>query len=210
MAASWPGQVRTYTSKNDDEVIYGAHMNAVQEEIVALETYVGSNPHVDSSGFSDVFGTKTFQSVASRLNASSRYWNLKYARWTFPGVLAVQQGKLRITFYQVIRLYQIWLVVAEPPTGSAITADLNGVSNYSTWAMSSVFPDQTRRPTIAAGSRRSSNETSLLNYAYDPANPTQQHFNAGATFTVDIDSVGSTFPGADLTVEMSYWHSIAG
>lgn len=44
MTASYPTSLKVYTAKADGETIYGAHMNAVQEEIVAIETVLGTSP----------------------------------------------------------------------------------------------------------------------------------------------------------------------
>ena len=45
MAASYPGAVKNYTSKQDGvDTILAAHMNAVQDEITAIETELGTDP----------------------------------------------------------------------------------------------------------------------------------------------------------------------
>jgi hypothetical protein len=70
MAASYPSGVRPFESKVDfTQIIFAEHVNSVQEEIVALESYVGVNPHV-SGGYVGTFddSTVTFSSLAARLS----------------------------------------------------------------------------------------------------------------------------------------------
>jgi hypothetical protein len=43
--ASYPGTIAAFTVKEDGEVIYGAHANSWQNEIVATQQIVGRNPH---------------------------------------------------------------------------------------------------------------------------------------------------------------------
>jgi hypothetical protein len=42
--ASYPGSVANFTTKNDGEVVYGSHVNALQDEVKALETSLGLVP----------------------------------------------------------------------------------------------------------------------------------------------------------------------
>lgn len=74
--------------------------------------------------------------------------------------------------------------VGTAPAGSALTVDVN--KNGST-----IFSTQTNRPSIAAGS----------NTAKAPAINTTSIAD-GEYFTVDVDAVGSTTAGADLTVQI--------
>jgi hypothetical protein len=70
MAATYPGTVRTFTTKvNNIDVIDASHPNVLQEEVVAIETTLGVNPQV-SSGLSGTYisaGT-TFANVSARLD----------------------------------------------------------------------------------------------------------------------------------------------
>jgi hypothetical protein len=49
MPASYPTSLKTYTTKADGETIFGAHMNEVQEEIVAIQTILGTAPQGGSA-----------------------------------------------------------------------------------------------------------------------------------------------------------------
>lgn len=44
--ASFPGTIATFTTKEDGEIIYGAHANQWQNEIVATQQILGRNPQV--------------------------------------------------------------------------------------------------------------------------------------------------------------------
>lgn len=69
MAASFPSGVRPFESKVDfTQIIFAEHVNSVQEEIVAIESYIGVNPHV-SGGYVGTFDpdTVTFSTLAARI-----------------------------------------------------------------------------------------------------------------------------------------------
>lgn len=103
------------------------------------------------------------------------------------GSIAVETG--------VHRLYNnrstAWVIagvrasVGTAPTGAAVIIDIN--INGST-----IFTTQANRPTIAAAAQDSGYVTNM-NTTSVPA---------GSYMTVDIDQVGSTIPGANLTVQI--------
>lgn len=70
MAATYPGTVRSFTTKvNNIDIIDAAHPNTLQEEVVAIEATLGVNPQI-SSGLTGSYisaGT-TFASVSARLD----------------------------------------------------------------------------------------------------------------------------------------------
>lgn len=69
MAASFPSGVRPFENKVDfTQIIFAEHVNSVQEEIVAIESYIGVNPHV-SSGYVGAFDsdTVTFSTLSARI-----------------------------------------------------------------------------------------------------------------------------------------------
>lgn len=71
MAASYPGSIRVFTTKvNLVDVIDASHPNFLQEEVVAIETTLGTNPQVSTtpSPSGTFIATSTsFASLASRL-----------------------------------------------------------------------------------------------------------------------------------------------
>jgi hypothetical protein len=100
-------------------------------------------------------------------------------------VVAVGQGRLVLPFAATI--VDVRASVGTAPVGAAITLDVN--KNGST-----IFVTQANRPSIAAGA----------NVTASPAVPNTTAFAAGDYITVDIDVVGSTTPGSDLTVTIQY------
>lgn len=78
---------------------------------------------------------------------------------------------------------EVWIGVKTAPTGSALTVDVND-DGTSLWSATPA-----NRPSISAGSTEDTSGA--------PDNPT---IVAGSDITIDIDAVGSTEPGRDLTV----------
>ena len=83
-----------------------------------------------------------------------------------------------------LTIIKVKLVVKTAPTGQAIIVDIN--KNGTT-----IFPTQANRPQIAAG------ETTG-----DSGTPDVTALVEGDKVTVDVDQVGSTVAGADLTAEV--------
>lgn len=100
------------------------------------------------------------------------------------GQLVTLTGTSRFYVEDNTSISKVRISVGTAPTGSSITVDVN--KNGTT-----IFTNQANRPTIAAG-----NHTAT-------ATPSVTALAAGDYLTVDIDSVGSTTPGADLTVSVT-------
>ncbi|MFI7062466.1 hypothetical protein ACIBL3_15890 [Kribbella sp. NPDC050124] len=98
------------------------------------------------------------------------------------GTAAVATGKSRIYLEESYAIETVRAAVNTAPTGAALIVDLN--RNGTT-----VYTDQSKRPSIAAGTNTATGN--------DPAVTT---LAAGDYLTVDVDQVGSTAAGADLTV----------
>lgn len=100
------------------------------------------------------------------------------------GTLAVSTGTFRIynDSGATLTIKAVRASVGTAPTGAAITVDVNvnGTSIFTT------------RPTIAAGTNTSGKVTAF----------TTSTISDGSYFTVDIDTVGSTVAGSDLTVQI--------
>lgn len=109
--------------------------------------------------------------------------------WTMAGSLAGKVGAGTFRWYNDTASYahirSVRATVGTAPTGAAIIVDVN--MNGST-----IFTNQANRPTIAAGSTATSKIVNM-NVAEIPPN---------GYLTVDIDQVGSTVAGADLTVQV--------
>lgn len=98
------------------------------------------------------------------------------------GNLTVQAGKSRIYVENASVIESVRASVNTAPAGGPVTVDvnLNGTSIYGT---------QANRPNIIAGA----------NTALGGA-PTSTAVAAGQYITVDVDAIGTTTAGADLTV----------
>lgn len=121
-----------------------------------------------------VFGGLTVDAVPfSRIEAYT---------FSVTGNLAVATGKHRIYLEGSYVVETIRVAVGTAPTGSSVLVDVNkgGVS---------LFTTQANRPAIA-----SSANSGTAN------NPDVTTFAANDYMTVDVDQIGSTTPGADLTV----------
>lgn len=74
MPAVYPGSVRTFTTKvNNVDIIDASHPNVLQEEVVALQSTLGTNPQISSGGIGAYVATPTtFSSVSARLDNLER------------------------------------------------------------------------------------------------------------------------------------------
>jgi hypothetical protein len=83
-----------------------------------------------------------------------------------------------------LTIVKVKLVVKTAPTGASVIVDVN--KNGTT-----IFTTQANRPSIAAGS-----------LAGDSVSPDVTSLVEGDKVTIDVDQIGSTVAGADLTVEV--------
>lgn len=71
MAATYPGSVRSFTTKVDvTGIVYAAHPNDLQEEVVAIESILGITPSLSTTpnaGGSFTATTTSFATVSARL-----------------------------------------------------------------------------------------------------------------------------------------------
>lgn len=72
MAASYPGTVKTFTTKQPDGEILSAHINDLQNEIVAVETQLGTNAGTWQD-WTPTFGAGTGMTFTSVSTISARY-----------------------------------------------------------------------------------------------------------------------------------------
>lgn len=104
-----------------------------------------------------------------------------------PGTLATGVGAISFIFPFAAVINGVVASVGTAPTGSSIICDVN--LNGST-----IFSTQVNRPTIAA----TANKTSSI------PTPNTRSVAQFDLLSVDIDQVGSTIPGADLVIVISY------
>lgn len=109
------------------------------------------------------------------------------AVWAHPDTLSVRTGQGKFYFPVVATLIGVSITVGTAPVGADVIVDLNLDGT-------TIFTDQANRPRILSG-QTVSGETTLLDVTA---------VAKGQYLTADIDQIGSTVPGADLTVTVRY------
>lgn len=104
--------------------------------------------------------------------------------FTMEGTIVLKVGAIRWTSNASLTIIGAIATVGTAPTGSSIKVDVN--KNGTT-----IFTTQANRPTIAISGNASSIQT-----------PDVTTLSSGDYLTVDIDQIGSTIAGADLTVQV--------
>ena len=102
------------------------------------------------------------------------------------GIIIVAAGVARVRFKATSVITQVTAVIGTAPTGSDLICDVN--LNGST-----IFTTQANRPTIPAGTNEGASGT-----------PNITNAGPGDYLTVDVDQVGSTVQGSDLTIQIYY------
>jgi hypothetical protein len=108
------------------------------------------------------------------------------------GTLAVGTDKApTIVAPCTLTIVKVKVVVKTAPTGATLIVDVNK-------AGTTIFTTQGNRPTIAISGTQA-----------DSGTPDVTALAEGDKLTIDIDQVGSTVAGADLTVEVVCTQSVA-
>lgn len=125
--------------------------------------------------------------VKGDIAAASRYQTALFSK---SGTLGTGTGTFRLYFPAASTIVDAWASVGTAPTGASLIVDVN--HNGTT-----IFTTQTNRPTIAASG------------FYDASGTPDGDVTvaAGEYLTVDIDQVGSTIAGSDLTVGVRYYET---
>lgn len=118
----------------------------------------------------------------------TQYQIADIATFAKEGTLAVATGKGRFRFPYAVTILGISAAVNTAPTGAAIILDVN--KNGTT-----IFTTQGNRPQIAAAAFATAAEVTNMEVIA---------FAIGDYMTVDVDQIGSTVAGADLTVFIRY------
>lgn len=105
-----------------------------------------------------------------------------FQSFSAPGTLSIKTGKSRFYAPADFTIAAITVGCGTTPVGQSIVVDIN--KNGST-----IYTDQATRPTISAG-----------NYYALATTPNITSILEGDYITVDIDQVGLSFAGSDLTV----------
>jgi hypothetical protein len=107
------------------------------------------------------------------------------ATFTVPGSLVAYTGISRFYFARSATITSVLISVGTPPDGGDVIADVK--KNDTT-----IFTTLDNRPTIGSGQNLGSGSPDVTSVA------------DGDYVTVDVVSVGSTSPGADLVVQIEY------
>lgn len=157
-----------------------SHQDAVNEKILAAtinDMADAINKIENELGINPKGGSAD---VATRLAAP------RLQTFVRSGAIAVTTGQARFYFPIAATIVGVQIAVGTPPTGAAIIADVN--KNGTT-----VFTTQGNRPQIAIGANSSAVKT-----------PDVTAVVAGDYLTVDVDQIGSTVAGSDLTAIIQY------
>jgi hypothetical protein len=109
------------------------------------------------------------------------------APFTKTGTLTVTTGTARWYFSENVTILSVRASVGTAPTGASVIVDVN--KNDTT-----IFTTQGNRPAIAVSTNTSGAVTNM----------DVTTCASGDYLTVDIDQIGSTVAGADLTVQIRY------
>lgn len=147
----------------------------------------GATPLLGSILLQGVSGTLLSQVGNTILIQQAYQQDNRIVTFAKEGSIAVQTGTMRwYSKYGIASgtILSVFAAINSPPTGSAILIDVN--KNGST-----IFATQGNRPTIAQNANTSTG-----------GNPDDTVIAEGDYLTWDIDQVGSSVAGVDLTVEV--------
>lgn len=176
------------------DVYPAALTTSATEGFARLPTVTGTpsgTPSSTAEGASVVADTngQIWAYVSSAWKAMVGNHNVPFAR---SGTLSVVAGKGRFKFPTASTVLGVSATVDTAPVGAAILVDVNKIPTGSNTA-TTIYTTQGNRPSIADGGREATETT-----------PDVTAFAAGDMMTVDVDQVGSTTPGSDLTVTVRY------
>jgi hypothetical protein len=167
----------------DATIIEAGDFNANFTDLV---TFLNDNVvHVD--------GSKAFTAVVSGVDptadahlATRKFADTGFFQFSFDGDLEVTTGTHRAYLPYDLEIIEVEASVGVAPTGAAVIVDVNVDGT-------TVFTTQSNRPEIAISGFVDSSTTIEDDTHTD-----------GQYLTVDIDQIGSTLPGEDLTVTVRY------
>lgn len=112
--------------------------------------------------------------------------------FSYTGTLVVGVGKFRVynDTGDTLTIRAVRITVNTAPTGATIICDIS--KGTGTGASTTIFTTQTNRPTIAISGFTSGKVTNM----------DVTSFPDGDYLSVDIDQIGSTIAGADLTAQI--------
>lgn len=155
-------------------------------ELAQVNTHQLPDTDTATTALHHTLGTGANQAAAG--NHSHTVTIAREAIFTFSGALFVQNGAIRVynKFGSTLTIQKVFVSANTAPTGAAIIVDVN--LNGTT-----IFTTQGNRPQIADGAN--TGESTSMDVT---------SFADGDYLQADIDSIGSTVAGADLTVHVLY------
>jgi hypothetical protein len=162
-----------------------------------IATKADDSAVVHNSGAETITGTKTFSAspivptptaaghavTKSYVDSHTHAAVLSLPAYSKQGALSVATGTMRFPVDGSYTIVGTRLMVGTAPTGASLILDVN--KNGTT-----IYTNQANRPTIAASA----------NAGGPGAAPDVTTLVAGDYLTVDIDQIGSSIAGSDLTV----------
>lgn len=146
--------------------------------------YIGVGDTADLTEYELRYLSIRFVMVPGTIASSSEDFEARgpgFLNFTRTGALITGVGTTRLPITRALTIIRARIAVGVAPTGSTVIADIN--RNGTT-----IFTTQARRPQIAEGS-----------FISPAAVPDVQVLAAGDYMTIDIDQIGSTVAGSDLT-----------
>jgi hypothetical protein len=126
----------------------------------------------------------TFRALVAADLAAHTHARPRTIVFEFVGTLSLATGTIRIYPDGTWAIDKVWISVSVAPTGANIIVDVH--KNGTT-----IFTDQGKRPQIAAGAYTDESDT-----------PDVTALTKTDYLTMDVDQVGSTITGQDLTVHV--------
>lgn len=143
-------------------------------------------------------GTVIYETDTGRLLVFSGtvWWDVMEQTMAFnsPGALTVSTGTSRFRFPWAVTVLGVTAAVNTAPTGASVIVDINKVLSGAAGNGTTIYTTQANRPTIAATAYATTTETT----------PDVTAFAAGDVLKADIDQIGSTIAGSDLTIVVRY------
>lgn len=172
----------TATSPRNSPSLAGK-ITDLSDGLIAVQTELGTDPSGSEASVKD-----RLASIETQVNQTEAI-----ASFGREGTLVVSSGKGRFVFPWAATILGARAAVNTAPTGAAVIVDVNRAEAATPGTLVTLFTTQTNRPTIAVDTLTSPETV-----------PDVTFFAAGDHMTVDIDQVGSTVAGSDLSVLVRY------
>jgi hypothetical protein len=184
------GTIADSAAAGNDSRITGAVQSSLYDANSILAATTDNTPEVLTVGASTFVGRKATGNIAamSTSEAMAMLTVVERPSFGYAGVVQVTTGRARYYVEEAVTVTAVRVSVDTAPTGATLIVDVN--KNGTT-----IYTTQANRPAIAI-----SGNTATAN------SPDVTALAAGDYLTVDIDQVGSTIAGADLTVQVELKH----